>query len=305
MVSEFSPNGILCNSKKETNNTKTEWYGVKSSKTRKQVKELLPFENDLIALIQNIRFRKTRNHFQLIKSSDKTVSFADKTINLYRLTKAEYDHMINNAITSKYKKASNNIKKQIVLNRLEVNGENNNFITLKDHKENFNNNPTVRLINPAKNELERISKAILDTTNKNIRETMGLNQWRNTDTVIDWFKGIHNKQLCKFVAFDIEEFCPSITENLLKKAFNFCHADDDKAIIHHARKSLLFKNQQTWIKRESGLFDVTMGAEVCELVGNYFFYEISTLYEKKDIRLYRDDGLGVFKNKSGPESEKN
>ena len=65
----------------------------------------------------SIRFRKTRNHFQkeiqkdiqLIKSSDKTVTFTDKTTNLYRLTKAEYDHVINNAITSKYKKVSNNV----------------------------------------------------------------------------------------------------------------------------------------------------------------------------------------------------
>ena len=200
-----------------------------------------------------------------------------------------------------------------VLNRLEINGENNSFITLKDHKENFNNNPTVRLINPAKKELGCFSKAILDTTNKNIREAMGLNQWRNTDTVIDWFMGIRNKHLCKFVLFDIKEFYPSITENLLKKALTFAEAhthlsDDDKAIIHHARKSLLFNDQQTWIKRDSGLFDVTMGAydgaEVCELVGNYLLYELSKLYEKKDIGLYRDDGLAVFKNKSGPESEK-
>ena len=93
---------------------------------------------------------------------------------------------------------------------MEVNGKNNSFITLKDHKENFNNNPTVRLINPAKNELGHISKAILDTTNKNIREAMGLNQWRNTDTVIDWFKSIRNTHLCKFVVFDIREFYPSI-----------------------------------------------------------------------------------------------
>ena len=34
------------------------------------------------------------------------------------------------------------------------------FITLKDHKENFNNNPTISYMNPAKNELGRISKAI-------------------------------------------------------------------------------------------------------------------------------------------------
>ena len=44
--------------------------------------------------------------------------------------------------------------------------------------------------------------------------------------------------------------------------------------------------------------------EVCELVGHYLLYELSKLYEKKDIRLYRDNGLAVFKNKSGPESEK-
>ena len=59
------------------------------------------------------------------------------------------------------------------------------FITLKDLKESFNNNPTVRLVNLAKNELGCISKTILDTANKNIREAMDLNQWINTDTVID------------------------------------------------------------------------------------------------------------------------
>ena len=55
---------VLCNDKKETNGIKTEWYGPKSSKAPKQVKELILFENDLIALVQSIRFRKTRNHFQ-------------------------------------------------------------------------------------------------------------------------------------------------------------------------------------------------------------------------------------------------
>ena len=55
---------VLGNDKKETNGIKAEWHGLKSSKTLKQVKELIPFENDLIALVQNIRLRKTRNHFQ-------------------------------------------------------------------------------------------------------------------------------------------------------------------------------------------------------------------------------------------------
>ena len=138
------------------------------------------------------------------------------------------------------------------------------FITLKDYKENFNNNPTLRFINPAKRELGHISKAILDTTSKNMREAMGLNQWRNTDTVTEWFKSIRYKHLCKFVVFDIREFYPSITESLLKKALTFAEArthlsDNDKAIIHLARKSLLCNDQQTWIKRDNRLFDVTMG----------------------------------------------
>ena len=83
-----------------------------------------------------------------------------------------------------------------MLNRFEINSKSNSFIILNDNKENFNKNLTVRLINQSKNELRRISKAILDTANRNIQKTMGLNLWRHTDTVIDWFRRIRNKHLC-------------------------------------------------------------------------------------------------------------
>ena len=46
------------------------------------------------------------------------------------------------------------------------------------------------------------------------------------------------------------------------------------------------------------------GAKFCDLVRNYLLYELSKLYEKRDIGSYRDNRLVVFKNKSGPESEK-
>ena len=36
------------------------------------------------------------------------------------------------------------------------------------------------------------------------------------------------------------------------------------------------------------------GAEICELVGYSLLYELSKLYEKKDIGLYRDDAVAVF-----------
>ena len=45
-----------------------------------------------------------------------------------------------------------------MLGKVEVNGAANCFVTTKDHKENFLNHPTTRLINPAKNESGRISK---------------------------------------------------------------------------------------------------------------------------------------------------
>ena len=312
---------------------KPKWFGLKSFYSPKQVKELIPFENDLIEILRNIKFRRVRNNFQKklkddinqVRASNKTMTFADKTSNMYRLNKDEYDKLINNSITSTYKKANKNISKQVnkagktilknkeVIKRMEINTEANCFITLKDHKENFANNPTVRLINPAKNELGRISKVILDKINKSIRESFKFNQWKNTDTVIDWFKQINNKQAYKFIIFDIKEFYPSITENLLKKALDFSAAhtelsEEDKTIIYHSRKSLLFNNQHVWIKKEGGLFDVTMGAfdgaEVCELVGNFILHQLSMKFNKNDFGLYRDDGLGVLKNKSGPEAEK-
>ena len=62
------------------------------------------------------------------------------------------------------------------------------------------------------------------------------------------------------------------------------------------------------MKKEGGLFDVTMGAfdgaEVCELVGNFLLYQLSIKFNKNDIGLYRDDGLAVFKNVNGQQAEK-
>ena len=61
------------------------------------------------------------------------------------------------------------------------------------------------------------------------------------------------------------------------------------------------------MKKDSGLFDVTMGAyngaEVCKLVGTFLLYKLSLKYNKNDIGLYRDDGLAIFKIISGPKSE--
>ena len=65
-----------------------------------------------------------------------------------------------------------------------VNDKNDCFISLKDRKPNFQNHPKVRLLNPAKNELGGICKIILDKINSSLRNSLKLNQWKNTDDVI-------------------------------------------------------------------------------------------------------------------------
>ena len=39
-------------------------YGLKSNKCPRQLKELIPFEDDLIDLVKNIKFGEVRNDFQ-------------------------------------------------------------------------------------------------------------------------------------------------------------------------------------------------------------------------------------------------
>ena len=66
------------------------------------------------------------------------------------------------------------------MDRMDINTESSCFITIKDRKENFLNHPKVRLINPVKNELGRISKTILDNINNKLFQATKINQWKNT-----------------------------------------------------------------------------------------------------------------------------
>ena len=71
----------------------------------------------------------------------------------------------------------------------------------------------------------------------------------------------------------------------MKEALDFANSyinipENDKKIINHAKQLLLFNKQQTWIKKETGLFDVTMGAydgaEICGLVSSFLLYALIT-----------------------------
>ena len=132
-----------------------------------------------------------------------------------------------------------------------------------------------------------------------------------TQNVIEWFMEIEEKSKYKFIVLDIKDFYPSIKETI--KSIKFAEklvniTNKDKVIIKHARKSLLYDNSEPWMKKDSGLFDVTMGAydsaEVCKLVETFLLYKLSLKYNKNDIGLYHNDCLAIFKNISGPKYSK-
>ena len=313
---------------------KKETYGFNSEKSPPQIPELLPFENDLYELIKSIVYKdRQRNRFQSqlqhdvkeIQASPELYVPADKTTNIYKVSKEAYTKLLTENITSSYKKTTADIKRDIDLeakkiacnlkigDRAECFAERNAFITIKDHKENFPNTIKCRLLNPAKSDIGRISKRMLEKINDSVRSSLEVCQWRNTDSVVKWFEQIEDKAGCRFVQFDVVEFYPSISSELLTNSINFAAqqveiSSDTINTIMHSRKSLLFDGNGTWIKKNGSLFDVTMGsydgAEVCELVGIYLLCQMKNLFADIQLGLYRDDGLGLTKPLPGPEMDR-
>ena len=152
--------------------------------------------------------------------------------------------------------------------------------------------------------------------NNKIRNDSKFNQWQSTASVVEWFKNLERKSKSKFLKFDVVDFYPSITESLLNNSINFAKTKSDLCeneinIIRHARNSLLFKNNEVWIKKsdnDNNIFDVTMGsfdgAEICELVGLYMLNILVKRFGKKYIGIYRDDGLAVIPYANGPKMER-
>ena len=114
---------------------------------------------------------------------------ADKTTNTYEMDAASYNKLLTENITKTYKLAQDDVIDDInhelkdiandlkIGNRMEPMAETQAFISLKDHKEDFENHPKCRLINPAKSNLGKDSKIILDKINIEIREQTCANQW--------------------------------------------------------------------------------------------------------------------------------
>ena len=132
---------------------------------------------------------------------------------------------------------------------------------------------------------------------KDLKAETKLNHWRNTGDVITWFEKIKDKKTATFKSFDICDFYPSITDQLLENALIFASnftniTEEENCIIIYTRRSSLYNNNTPWAKKSFD-FNVTMGsfdgAETCELVGLFLLSQLEHL--NRDVGLYRDDGL--------------
>ena len=141
--------------------------------------------------------------------------FADQGTNLYELSRDHYEKLLHDNITQTYQKTCYETKKKTdrkakkfaksldLDERMECYSDQSAFITLKDNKTNFKNNTKCWLIILSKSEVGLVSKHYLSPVISMVAKKSGVNQWRNTSTVIKWFENVQNKQKRRFIKFGI------------------------------------------------------------------------------------------------------
>ena len=98
---------FLQKSSDDTQPPKTSTYGLKSKRSAPPIPELKPFEDDVIKMIENIKFRRTNNDFlqtlendkKKIKSSLNVSISADKTRNIYEISATTYNKQLTEDVT--------------------------------------------------------------------------------------------------------------------------------------------------------------------------------------------------------------
>ena len=123
---------------------------------------------------------------------DEILVNADKSSNKYFMAKEDYNKLLKINIEKDYKKAEKGTENKMkdmdskiaeglnLDDRIEITTKREAYITLKDHKENFMDNPKTRLVKPAKTEIGRISKMILDRIIRETKTKTLAKLWKST-----------------------------------------------------------------------------------------------------------------------------
>ena len=300
---------------------KINYYGFKTPNNAKNVPLLDEFEADMSHLVSNLEFHENKKPTPLqsklnkdikkIKSSKNLFVKADKSSNVYEVDVETYKKHLTDNITANYKKAKTETQTEInekakeitdelkISDRVEMPPIKECYITLKDHKPNFPAKVECRLINPAKSNIGRISKKILDNINRKIQMESQLQQLKNTEEALQWFSNIKDKKNSLLLTCDIDSFYPSISKSLVHDAIEFAEeytniTEIEKKVLMNARESLLHHDGEIWMKKD-GTFDVTMGAydgaQISDLVGLLILSKVKQQIPELNFALYRDDGI--------------
>ena len=117
---------------------------------------------------------------------------------------------------------------------------------------------------------------MIQNTITKIQDNSSYNLWKNSLDTINWFVDIENEKYNTFIQFDIIDFYPSISKELLllhslNIVWNYTDINENEyEIILTCRKSILINNNNTWVKNHVDNFDVTMGSfDSGDFVGIY------------------------------------
>ena len=308
-----------------SNAVEKETFGFKTQAAPpSNIEELKEFENNLLNLTSKIKFRKKTNSFQSKLRADirslnqepKLIISADKTSNFYKVESGGYKTLLKRNVEKECKKGPDNLidnfnrEDKAVAEDLDIadrmihqTQKQSAFVTFKDTKDNFYNNPQCRLVNPTKSDLGKIAKQIVEKIVINVKHKTGLNLWKNTYSCIDWYRSIQNKQRYNFIQYDINSFYPNILRKLVTDAIKYARhftkiTQQDEQIIIQSCRSVLVSDEEIWVRKgEDSGFSVTIGsycgAEIAEMVGCFLLSQVikSTPLSKEQVGLYRDDGL--------------
>ena len=112
-----------------------------------------------------------------------------------------------------------------------------------------------------------------------------------------------------FIQFDIIDFYPSITKNILIDSINYARkyidiTNEQYEIILACRKTVIKNSESTWVKSGLDNFDVPMGgydsSQIADLVGLYILNMLTRIISPHQLGLYHNDGLLYIPNSNGP-----
>ena len=297
-------------------------FGFRSIAAPPHIPELEELLDKLANMVENVKFKtgiirnrlqdKLRKEIKEIYNDSKLFIPADKTSNFYKLEVEAYEKLLERDITKDYMKTNDAKVEEIEQEAIEIATElelqdrifktskRQATINLKDHKPLFREKVPTRLLNPTKSEIGKVSKQKLSKVIAVVRKQTGYNQWINTNATTKWFREQPNKQRLHFIKGDVEAFYPSISQELLTNALNWAStftpiSEEDRRIILHSQKSLLYFKDSAWVKKENPEFNIGMGsfdgAECCDVVGLYLLSQMQDL--QINIGIYRDDLLST------------